>query len=56
MFVLIVRRDIHAKSMYFVLVYTQDEVKSGILVELPIVLGFEGGHHREWVVHMYKNH
>ena len=38
--------DIHTKSVYFVLVYTQSNVKIEILMEIPIGLGVEGAHPR----------
>ena len=39
-------REIHTKSVYFVLDYTQADVKSEIFMELPIGLGGEGDHPR----------
>ena len=35
-------RYLHTKSIYFVLAYTQDCVKSDIFMEIPIVFGVEG--------------
>ena len=47
---LIIIREIHTKSVDFVLSYTQDTVKSEIFMELPIGFGVEGLHPREWVI------
>ena len=39
-------RVLHTKSVDFVLAYTQDDVTSEILMELPIGFRVEGGHPR----------
>ena len=39
-------RELHTKSVYFVLACTQADVKSEIFMELPILFGFEGDHPR----------
>ena len=35
--------EFHNKSVYFVLVYTQDDVKTDIFLEFPIVFAVERG-------------
>ena len=55
MLTLIILRDIHTKSVDFVLDYTQSGVKSEIFMELPIGFGIEGAHPREWVIRLDKN-
>ena len=47
MITLIFLIDIHTKSVYFVLAYTQADVKSEIFMEIPIGFGIEGVHPRE---------
>ena len=44
MLTLIILREIHNKSVYFVLAYTQAGVKTEIFMELPIYSGVEGTH------------
>ena len=48
-------REVHTKSVDFILAYTQAGVKSEIFMELPIVYGFEGAHPRVWVIILDKN-
>ena len=52
MLTLIILRDIHTKLIYFVLAYTQIDVKTDIFVELSIGFGVEGVHPREWVIRL----
>ena len=47
-------RELHVKSVNFVLVYTQADVKIWIFMELPIGFGVEGKHPREWVIRLDK--
>ena len=47
--------EIHTKSVYFVLAYTQVDVKSDIFMEIPICFGVEGYHLKEWFIRLYKN-
>ena len=44
MLTLSILREIHTKSVDFVLAYTQVDVKSEIFMELPIDFGVEGDH------------
>ena len=44
MVTLIILRELHTKSVDFFLVYTQADVKTYILMELPIYFGVEGYH------------
>ena len=46
MLTMIVHRELHTKSVYFVLAYTQAVVKSEISMEPPIGFGVEGAHPR----------
>ena len=39
-------RELQTKSVYFVLAYTQDDVKIDIFMALPIFFGIEGDHPR----------
>ena len=47
-------REIHTKSVYFVLDYTQAGVKSEIFMELPMDFGVGGAQPREWVIRLEK--
>ena len=49
MLTLTIIRELHTKSVDFVLAYTQADVKSEIFMELPIGFGVEGSHPKEWV-------
>ena len=44
MITLTIIRDIHTKSVDFVLAYTKADVKTEIFMELPIGFGVEGSH------------
>ena len=46
MHTLIILRNLHTKSVGFVLAYTQADVKSEIFMEIPIRFGTEGDHPR----------
>ena len=46
MLILNILRDIHNKSVYFVLVYTKADIESKIFMELPIEFWVEGYHPR----------
>ena len=46
MLTLIIVIEIHTKSVYFVMTYTQADVKSDIFMELPIGFGVEGANPR----------
>ena len=48
-------RELYTKPVDFSLAYTQVDVKTGILMELPIGFGVEGAHPREWVIRLDKN-
>ena len=54
MLTLSILREIHNKSVFF-LAYTHDDVKTEILMELPIGFGVEGAHPIEWVIRLDKN-
>ena len=54
MLTLIILRELHTKSVYFVLTYNQADVKLEILMELPIGFEVEGDHPREWVTRLDK--
>ena len=43
-------RELQTKSVYFVLAYTQSDVKTEIFMELPIGFGVEVAHLREWII------
>ena len=45
-------REIHTKSVDFVLAYTQADIKSEIFMELLIGFRIEGSHPRSWVVRL----
>ena len=51
----IILRELNTKSVDFVLVYAQADVKSEIFLELPIVFGVKVDHPIEWVIRMDKN-
>ena len=55
MLALIILRDIHTKSVDFVLNYTQADIESGIFIELSIGFVVEVVHPREWVIRPNKN-
>ena len=55
MLTLIILRELRTKSVYFVLVYTHADVKTEILMEVPIDFGFEGDHPREYFIKLDKN-
>ena len=55
MLTLIIIRDIHTKSVDFVMSYTQADVKTEIFMELPIYFVVEEAHHIEWVIILDKN-
>ena len=44
MLTLSILRELHTKSLNFVLTYTKDDAKTEIFMELPIGFGFEGAH------------
>ena len=44
MLALRILRELHTKSVHFVLAYTHTDVKSEIFMEIPIVFGVEGDH------------
>ena len=46
----IILRELHTKSVGFVLAYTQAEVTSEIFMGIPIIFGVERFHPREWVI------
>ena len=52
MLTLIIIRDLLTKSVYFVLAYTQADIKTEIFMELPIGFGVEGDHIIEWVIRL----
>ena len=54
-FTLSIFREIHTKSVDFVLAYTQADVKTEIFIEIPIGFGVEGSHPKEWVISLDKN-
>ena len=43
-------RELQTKSVYFVLAYTQSDVKTEIFMELPIGFEVEVAHLREWII------
>ena len=47
--------ELHTNSVYFILAYTQADVKTDIFMELPIGFGVEGYHPIEWVIRLDKN-
>ena len=49
-------RDIHTKSVDFLLDYTQADMKTDILMEIPIGFVVEGGKPREWVIRLDKKY
>ena len=48
-------RELHTKSVDFVLAYTQADVKTDIFMELHICFGVEGACPRELVIRLDKN-
>ena len=54
MIILSILRDIHTKSIYFVLPYNKSDVKSEIFMELSIIFGFDGYHPIEWIIRLDK--
>ena len=48
-------RELHTKSVYFVLACTQADVKSEIFMGLQLGFGVEGEHPRECVIRLDKN-
>ena len=55
MLTLSIIRELHTKSVDFVLAYTWVDVKTGIFLELPIGFGFEGSQSRAWINRLDKN-
>ena len=53
---LVIRIEIHTKSIVFLLAYTHVDVKSEIFMELPIGFGVEHSHPREWVIGLDRNY
>ena len=54
MLTLTIIRELHTKSVDFVLAYTQADVKSEIFMKLPIGFGVEGAHPKEWFTRLEK--
>ena len=54
MLTLSILRELHTKSVDFVLVYTQTDLKIWIFMELPIGFGFEGDQPRYLVIRIDK--
>ena len=55
MLTLSILHKLHTKSVYFVLAYTQSDVKSEIYMDIPLVFGVDGDHPIEWVIRLENN-
>ena len=47
-------RELHTKSVDFIMAYTQTDTNSEVFLELPKCFGVEGGHDIEWVIRICK--
>ena len=54
MLTLSILREIHTKSVDFVLAYTRADVKTDIFMEFSIGFGFDWAHTQEWVTRLDK--
>ena len=55
MFTLRILREIHTKSVAFVIAYTRVEVKSEMFMDIPIGFRVEGDHPRSFIIRLDNN-